>query len=107
MSRNIPEASRDASAHAAAPSGAADAPPHTSPASPPPAPRTSVVRSAAAFYRRDPAVASLCVSCGILPIMAVVPQRLKGPLAVVSLVFLALGAVLMLVHRRRRTDDDA
>lgn len=103
MSRNIPEASRDASAHPAAPSGAADALPHAPPVAPP---RTSVVRSAAAFYRRDPAVASICVSCGILPIMAVVPQRLKGPLAIVSLVFLALGAVFMLVHRRRRTEDD-
>lgn len=107
MSRNIPEASRDASAHAAAPSGAADAPPHAASSSTPRTPRTSPVRSAAAFYRRDPAVASICVSCGILPIMVVVPQRLKGPLAVVSLVFLALGAVFMLVHRRRRTEDDA
>lgn len=105
MSSNVPEASRDASAHAAAPSGAADASPHASPVPTPRTPRTSVVRSAAAFYRRDPAVASLYVSCGILPIVAVVPQRLKGPLAVVSLVFLALGAVLMLVHRRERPDS--
>ena len=106
MSHNDPDASRDASARSAAPTGAADPAPRTSRSSTPTVERASLVRSVAAFYRRDPAVASVCVSCGILPIVAVAPQRLRGPLAIVSLAFLAVGAVMMLLHRPRRTAND-
>lgn len=104
MSRHYPDASHDASVRAAAPPAAVHTCQPPSRSSTPPR-LASLARSALAFYRRDPAVGSVCVSCAIVPIVAVVPQRLKGPLVVLSLAFLALGAIMMLVRRPRRTSE--